>query len=181
MKAHFEVSHHEHLPDQQREHDQSSSITLLGASVDVNQSISGLTTTGQKRRSDEAICFDGVNLDQPLGEHLVINSLDVSAGFHNMKINKYSEEVKPHFYYDQWRMIDEYIQQAYGIKPQPIPLAMTTQFSSISDRFINKQIGRDEGEISFKSLASTYHGKENCQSDRQLGFQSYLLLPLKKT
>ncbi|KAI9323807.1 hypothetical protein BX666DRAFT_1890627 [Dichotomocladium elegans] len=183
MRAHFEGSHHEHLPNQQREHDQSSSSsTLLGASVDVNQSISGSSTTGQKRQSDEAICFDGINLDQPLGEHLVINNLDVSAGFHNMKMslkankwklslednlllilsstsvllldgNKYPEEVKPYFDYDQWRMIDEYIQQAYGIKRQPIPLATATQFSSILDRFINKKIGRDEAEISFKSLA----------------------------
>ncbi|KAI9488877.1 hypothetical protein BDB00DRAFT_884674 [Zychaea mexicana] len=64
-----------------------------------------------------------------------------------------STSVKPHFDYDQWHMIDEYIQQAYGIKRQPIPLATTTQFSSILDRFINKQIGRDEAEISFKSLA----------------------------
>lgn len=157
----------------------------------INQSILESSTKGQKRRqSDEAICFDGVNLGQPLGEHLVINSVDVSERFHNMKMslkenewklslednlllilsstsvllidgNKYPEEVQPYFDYDQRRSISEYIQETYGIKRQPLPLATNTQFTSILDQLINKQIGWDEAEISFKylTLANTMDKK----------------------
>ncbi|KAI8393654.1 uncharacterized protein BYT42DRAFT_488769 [Radiomyces spectabilis] len=72
--------------------------------------------------------------------------------------NKYPDELKPFFDYDDWHTTNVHIRQLFDIKRIPLPLTTTTSFLNVIEQFLNKDIDRDAAEIKLKAMS--LQGKE---------------------
>ncbi|CAO3637725.1 unnamed protein product [Mucor fragilis] len=165
---------------------ESANVEYLGDDTSQN-SMHNSSSTKQKRPREEELSVEGIVFPPPGSDRLVIDSFDLAQAFFDFQTslkqekwklsleqnvhlalaatsillitpNKYNEQLQPFFTSEEWGMTNNWIQDLYEIKRQPMPLDTVSNMLRIIDDLINKNIDREEADARLKKLPLDEYG-----------------------